>query len=156
MGYYCRLVQHKSSDGNTLLELLDSMLTTSAEFHDALAVRCASAHQTVRRLALYAGMKYLEPSLGQNDNRLHAWSQLIKVLQQHSEQTSWAAALLQVPISQLPDILPAVLCTNHKVHFMKSCLSDVFASRSKSCLFEVLLVCEAEVTYIASSLQRQC
>lgn len=105
-----------------MLELLDTMLTASAEFHDALAVRCTSAHQTVRRLALYAGMKYMEPSVGQTDNRLHAWSQLIKVLQQHPEQTSWTAALLQVPINQLPGILPAVICTDHEVYFQHQIL----------------------------------
>lgn len=117
MGHDCRLVQHASSDGNTMLELLDHMLTTSAEFRDALAVRCTSVNQTVRKLALYAGMKYMEPSIGNDDNRLHAWAQLIRVLQQHSEQTSWAAALLQVPISQLPGILPALLCITREVRF---------------------------------------
>ena len=115
--HYCRLVQHASSDGNAMLELLDSMLTASAQFHDALAARCASAHQTIRRLALYAGIKFMEPSMGQADSRLHAWSQLIKVLQRHTSQTSWAAALLQVPVSQLPGILPTVLCTDHEVNF---------------------------------------
>lgn len=100
-----------------MLELLDSMLSASAEFHDALAVRCASAHQTIRRLALYAGMNFMEPSNGQDDSRLHAWSQLIKVLQHHTNQISWAAGLLQVPISQLPGILPNVLCTEHEVNF---------------------------------------
>lgn len=112
-----RLVQHASSDGSTMLGLLDSMLTASAEFHDALAVRCTSAHQTIRRLALYAGMKFMEPSLSQDDSRLSAWSQLIRVLQHHTNQTSWAAALLQVPISQLPGVLPTVLCTDHEVPF---------------------------------------
>ena len=100
-----------------MLELLDSMLTASAEFHDALAVRCASAHQTVRMLALYAGVKFMEPSIDRDDSRLHAWSQLIQVLQHHTNQTSWAAALLQVPISQLPGILPTILCTHHEVYF---------------------------------------
>lgn len=102
-----------------MLELLDSMLTASAEFHDALAVRCASAKQTIRRLALYAGMRFMEPSMGQDDSRLHAWSQLIKVLQLHIDQTSWAAALLQVPVSQLPGILPTVLCTECEVSFKR-------------------------------------
>lgn len=130
MGHDCRLVQHASSDGNTMLELLNNMLTTSAEFRDALAVRCTSAHQTVRQLALYAGIKYMEPAIGHDDIRLHAWAQLIRVLQQHSGQTSWAAALLQVPISQLPGILPALLCTNHEVHcnHAKSCLTSILTS----------------------------
>lgn len=111
-----------------MLELLDSMLTASAEFHDALAVRCASAHQTLRKLALYAGMKFMEPSNGQDDSRLRAWSQLIQVLQQHNNQTSWAAALLQVPISQLSGILPSVLCTDCEVSFKSSCLPKEFLS----------------------------
>lgn len=123
--YSCRLVQHASSDGNTMLGLLDSMLTASAEFHDALAVRCASAHQTIRRLALYAGMKFMEPSLGQEDSRLSAWSQLIRVLQRHTNQTGWAAALLQVPICQLPGVLPSVICTDQEVTFMHEVLPCV-------------------------------
>lgn len=106
-----------------MLELLDSMLTACAEFHDALAIQCASAHQTLRELALHAGMKFMEPSNGQDDSRLRAWSQLIKVLQQHTDQTSWAAALLQVPISQLSGILPSVLCTDCEVSLENSCLS---------------------------------
>ena len=113
----CRLVQHASSDGNIMLELLDSMLTASAEFHSALAVRCASAQQTIRRLALYAGMKFMESSNSQDDSRLPAWSQLINVLQRHTDQTSWAAALMQVPVSQLPGLLPSVLCKECEVNF---------------------------------------
>ena len=106
----CRLLQHTSSDGNAMLELLDCILTTCTEFHDALAIRCESAYQTIRRLALYAGTKFLEQaSCATANSPSHSQPRLVEVLQQHTDQTSWAAALLQVPISQIPSILPSVL-----------------------------------------------
>lgn len=112
----CRLVQHANSDDTAMLELLESMLTTSAHFQDDLAIRCASAHQTIRRLALYAGKRFLDlASEETSDSQPHARFRLVKVLQQHADQTSWAAALLQVPISHLAAILPAVLHTVSEV-----------------------------------------
>ncbi len=92
------------------------MLTSAAEYSGALALRCPSAHQTIRQLALYAGVKFLELSNDESaDSQLESQQQLICVLQQHADQSTWAAALLQPSVSQLPGLLPCILGSKPEV-----------------------------------------
>ena len=136
--YCCRLVQHASSDDTAMLELLESMLTTSAHFQDDLAIRCATAHQTVRRLALYAGTRFIDlASQETSDSKLHARLQLVQVLQRHANQTSWAAALLQVPVGHLAAILPALLHTASEVPFQYQILSPELLAQTLRQLLSV-------------------
>ncbi|KAL0036203.1 hypothetical protein WJX79_007899 [Trebouxia sp. C0005] len=105
-----RLLQQSGSDASTILTLLSTMLTSAAEYNEALASRCPSARQSVRQLALFAGMRFLGLSADETvGSQLKALVQLIQVLQQHAGQASWAASLLQASVSQLPGVLPSVL-----------------------------------------------
>ncbi len=86
------------------------MLTSAAQHNEALASRCPSARQSIRQLALFAGMKFLDLSANEADgSQIKALVQLIQVLQQHAGQAGWAASLLQASVSQLPGVLPSVL-----------------------------------------------
>lgn len=86
------------------------MLTSAAEYNEALASRCPSARQSIRQLALFAGMRFLDLSANESDgSQFKALVQLNQVLQQHAGQASWAASLLQASVSQLPGVLPSVL-----------------------------------------------
>ena len=97
-----------------MLTLLDTMLTSAADFNPVLAARCPTAAQTVRQLALYAGQKFLDSDSSTAD-KLGAPQQLIAVLQQHPDQAVWSAALLQISVEQLPGVLPSVLGTDVEV-----------------------------------------
>ena len=92
------------------------MLTCATELNESLAARCPSVCQTIKQLALYAGIKFLDLSAGKPaDNQLKALHQLISTLQQHSDQATWAAALLQASLNQLPGLLPCILSTGSQV-----------------------------------------
>ncbi len=98
------------------------MLTSAAEYNEALASRCPSARQSIRQLALVAGMRFLDLSADEtHGSQLKALVQLIQVLQQHAGQASWAASLLQVSVSQLPGVLPSVLQMDSEVR-LKTCM----------------------------------
>ncbi|DBA95921.1 TPA: hypothetical protein ACH3X1_001448 [Trebouxia sp. C0004] len=110
-----RLIQQSGSDASTILTLLSTMLTSAAEYNEALASRCPSARHSIRQLALLAGMRFLDLSADETDgSQLKALVQLIQVLQQHAGQASWAASLLQASASQLPGVLPSVLQMDSK------------------------------------------
>ncbi len=103
------------------------MLTSAAEYNE-LASRCPSARQTIRQLALFAGMKFLDLSADETEgSQLKALVQLIEVLQQHAGQATWAASLLQATVSQLPGVLPSVLQMDSEVR-----LKLVWSQRSLS------------------------
>ena len=92
------------------------MLTSAAEYNEALASRCPSARQSIRQLALFAGMRFLDLSANETDgSQLEALVQLIQVLQQHAGQAAWAASLSQATVSQLPGVLPSVLQMDSEV-----------------------------------------
>ncbi len=92
------------------------MLTSAADYNEALASRCPSARQSIRQLALFAGMKFLDLSADDTEgSQLKALVQLIQVLQQHAGQAAWAPSLLQATVSQLPGVLPSVLQMDSEV-----------------------------------------
>ena len=92
------------------------MLTSAAEYNEALASRCPSARQSIRQLALFAGTRFLDLSADESDgSQLEALVQLIQVLQQHAGQAAWAASLSQATVSQLPGVLPSVLQMDSEV-----------------------------------------
>lgn len=109
-------MQLAGSDASVVLSLLGTLLTSAAEFSQALASRCPAAHQTITQLALYAGIKFLGLTDEDSpDRQLESLHQLIAVLQHHPDQAQWAAALLQVSVHQLSGVLPSVLGTKAEV-----------------------------------------